>query len=143
MAAEDLHGIVRPTTDSKKSWGAVQWRGVEIETTTVYDSSAASLKLDDAGEAIFLVPVTDDQMTISVRVYREANYAGTNPRMIIRQPGQSDRVTTDPGSSGSWNLLSDSFTPDADTEFVEVILRSLNTATSGSYAVFFDALVVS
>lgn len=143
MVTDDVFGITRPTTDSKKSWGAFQFRDVERETSTTYGSSTASLKLSDAGEAIFLVPVTNEEMTISCRVQRETNYAGTNPQMIIRQPSQSDRTTTDTGSSGAWNLLTDTFTPNADSDFVEVILRSLNTATSGSYAVFFDALEVS
>jgi hypothetical protein len=142
-ATDDLLGIARPTTSSKKSWGALQYRGKERETTTTYDSSAASIKLDDAGEVMFFVPVDGSEITISVQVYREANYAGTLPRMIIRQPGQSDRVTTDTGSVSQWNELTDTFTPDSGTEFVVVILRSLNTATSGSYDTFFDALTVT
>lgn len=141
-ATDDLFGITRPTTSSKKSWGPIQYRAIERETTTVYDSSTASLKIDDAGEQVFRVPVDGSQITISVRAYREANYAGTLPQMIIRQPGQSDRTTTDTGSSGAWNELSDTFTP-SGTDFVDVILRSNNTATSGNYDVFFDSVVVA
>lgn len=140
---DDFFGIARPTTSSKKSWGPLQLREAERETTTVYDSSTASIKLADAGDAQFFVPVDGSEITISVQAYREANYAGTLPRMIIRQPGQADRVTTDTGSASQWNELTDTFTPDSGTEFVVVILRSLNTATSGSYDTFFDSLQVA
>lgn len=139
----DMYGLVRPTTSAKKSWGAIQFHDAERDTGTTYDSSTASIKLADAGVHQMFVPVSNESTTISVRVYREANYAGTNPRMVIKQPGQSDRVTTDTGSVSTWNLLTDTFTPSADTEFVVVELQSLNTATSGSYDVFFDALSVN
>lgn len=143
MATDDLYGITRPTTDSKKSWGAVQYQEPIRETTTTYDSSTASLKLDDAGEVQFLVPVTAVSTTISVRCYREADYAGTNPTMVIRQPGQSDSTTTDTGSASTWNELTDTITPAAAPPYVLVCLQSLNTATSGNYDVFFDALTVT
>jgi hypothetical protein len=143
MATDDLYGITRPTTDSKKSWGAVQYNEPIRETTTTYSSSAASLKLDDAGEVQFKVPVTAVSTTISVRCYREADYAGTNPTMVIKQPGQSDRTTTDTGSSATWNQLTDTFTPAASPPYVVVCLQSLNTATSGNYDAFFDSLAVS
>ncbi len=105
--------------------------------------SSRSIKLDDAGDVELFVPVDGTEITISVDTLRSVGYAGTLPQMIIRQPGQSDRTTTDTGSADQWNELSDTFTPDAGTEFVIVILRSLNTATVGSYAVFFNDLAVS
>jgi hypothetical protein len=142
-ATDDLFGIARPTTSSKKSWGAIQYQEPIRSTTQTYSSSAASLKLEDAGEVQFYVPVTATSTTISVRAYREANYAGTNPTMIIRQPGQADRTTTDSGSASAWNLLTDTFTPAASPPYVVVCLDSNNTATSGSYSVFWDNLAVS
>jgi len=138
----DFFGIDRPTISSKKSWGAFQYRGIERETITTRGTSAASLKLDDAGEAMFFVPVDGSQITISAYAYHEADYTGTLPQMIIQQPGQSDRTTTDTGSHSTWNLLTDTFTP-SGTDFVVVTLRSLNEATSGNYDVFFEDLDVS
>ena len=142
-ASDDLYGADRPATSSKKSWGAVQYKPGERETTTTYDSSAASIKLADAGRHQMYIPVTAASTTIAVYCYREANYAGTNPQMIIRQPGQAAETTTDAAAASQWNELSDTITPDAGTDYVIVELVSNNTATSGSYASFFDALSVS
>ena len=139
--SEDIFGIVKPTVAAKSSWGAFQQKVKERETTTTYGSSTASIKLPDAGEVMFFVPVDGSEVTISVQAQREANYAGTLPTMIVRQPGQSDRVTTDTGAVSQWNELTDTFTPGSG-DYVVVILRSLNTATSGSYGTFFDALTV-
>lgn len=141
-STEDLFGITKPTTSAKKSWGAVQYDQAFRETGTVY-AGAASLELSDAGFKQFVVPVTNVSTTISVRCYRETNYAGTNPRMVIKQPGQSDRTTTDTGSASTWNELTDTFTPAASPPYVIVELQSLNTATSGSYKAYFDSLSVN
>ncbi|MHA2254237.1 MAG: right-handed parallel beta-helix repeat-containing protein [Candidatus Kariarchaeaceae archaeon] len=139
----DLFGITKPTTNSKSSLGAIQYQGKERETTTTRGSSTASIKFDDAGEFQIWVPVSAVSTTISIYVYREANYAGTLPRMVIKQPGVADRTTTDTGSVSTWNQLTDTFTPSANTDYVVVCLQSLNTATSGSYAIFFDDLAVT
>jgi hypothetical protein len=142
-ASDDLFGITRPTTSAKKSWGAVQFNDIERETTTTRGSSDASVKLADAGEYQVLVPVANESTTFSVYVYREANYAGTNPQLVVKQPGQSDDTTADTGSASAWNEITTTLTPSADTEFVTVVLRSNNTSTTGSYAAYFDDLTVS
>ena len=142
-ATDDLFGRTRPATSSKKSWGAVQYQQPIRETTTTDASSAASLKLDDAGRVQFRVPVTAASTTISVKAYREADYAGTAPTMVIKQPGQADRTTTDAGAASAWNTLTDTFTPAAAPPYVVVELVSDNTATSGSYSAYFDTLSVS
>jgi len=141
-AAGDLSGIPRPVTDGKRSWGAVQFSDVERDTATVR-TGTSSLMLSDAGVQQFWVPHSGVQMTVSVYVYREANDAGTNPRLVIKQPGQSDRITTDAGAAGGWNLLADTFTPAADPEYVVVELQSHNTAAAGNYAVYFDDLTAA
>ena len=143
MSTDDIFGMTRPVTDSKKSWGAIQFTDTERETTTVYDTSAASIKMADAGRHQIWVPVTNTSTTISVRVYREADYAGTNPQLVIKQPGQADDTTTDAAAVSQWNLLTTTLTPSADTDYVVAELVSNNTATSGNYDVFFDSLVVS
>lgn len=136
---EDLLGIERPATASKNSWGAVQFQDVERESTTVY-AGTGSLKIADAGirQKWKIVDGTED--TVSVRVYREANYAGTNPQLVIKQPGQSDIVVTDVGAALNWNLLTSTFTPSQYPPFVVIELVSNNTAVAGNYAVYFDSL---
>lgn len=142
-SSDDLFGMLRPVTSSKKSRGAIQYDYKEREVTTTYDSSIASIKFADANRHQMFVPVTAVSTTITVRVYRETNYAGTLPQMIIRQPGQSARTTVDVGSASTWNELSDTFTPDGSTDYVIIEFVSNNTAASGSYAVYFDLLNVS
>ena len=138
---DDFYGVPRPTTGSKNSWGAVQYPPVSRSTTQKHGGTY-SLNLSDAGRTQFFVPVTATPTTISVYVYREADYAGTNPQMIIRELGVAERVTTDAGSSGGWNQLTDTFTPSA-AGVVAVEIVSDNTATSGSYAVYVDDLAVA
>lgn len=143
-SSDDLYDLTRPTTSGKKSLGPIQWQPKERETTTTRGSSTASAKIEDAGE-IFVarVPVDGSQITVSIYVNREANYAGTNPTLICRQAGQSDNTDVDTGSSGAWNELSCTFTPSSTPGFVEIYVSSFNTATSGSYAVYIDDLTVS
>ena len=89
------------------------------------------------------VPVDGTEITVSVYCYREDDYAGTLPRMVIKQPGQADRTTTDVGASEAWNQLTDTFTPSATPPYIVVELQSSNTAVAGDYAAYFDDLDVS
>jgi len=141
----DLFGISKPTTASKSSWGAIQFQDFERETTTTRGGSTASIKFEDAGEMQIWVPVDGSEITVSVYCYREANYAGTNPRLVIKQPGQADRTTTDAAAASQWNELTDTFTPSSDTDYVVVCLQSLNTDTANAATndCFFDDLTVS
>ena len=141
-ASEDFYGITRPTTDSKKTRGAIQIAWLERETTIVPAGEVESIKMLDAGAYQITVPITGDEMSFSVEVYREANYVGTNPQMIIKQPGQSDQTQTDIGSSGQFNTLLINFTPASFPTFVTIEIRSNNTATSGSYATYFGGFEV-
>jgi len=141
--AVDLFGLPRPATASKNSWGAVQFHDAERDTTTVQGGSTASLTLNDAGVYQIWAPVDGNQITVSVYCYREANYAGVNPRMVIKQSGQADRTTTDVGAAGAWNQLTDTFTPAADPEWITIDLQSSNTAVAGNYAAYFDTLELS
>jgi len=142
MSSDELHGLARPATDSKKSWGMSQFVDTSRETTTVRTGSA-SIKLADAGRHQMFVPTTATSTTISVYVQWEADYAGTKPSLVVKQPGQSDSTDTATGSSGSWEQLSVTLTPAASPGYVVVELVSSNTATSGAYDTFFDDLVVS
>ena len=139
----DLFGIRRPATAAKNSWGPVQYTDAERETTTTRGASAASMRLGDAGRFQMWVKATPVEITVSVYVYREANYAGGNPQMIIKQPGVADQTTTDAAAASQWNLLTDTLTPDAGADYIVVELVSQNTAAAGNYDVFFDDLDVS
>lgn len=142
-ATDDIFGMARPTTAAKKSWGAFQFVDMERDTATTRGGSTASIKLADAGRHQIWVPVTNISTTIAVYVNREANYAGTNPQLVVKQPGVADDTTTDAGSSGAFNQLTTTLTPSANTDYVVVELVSNNTATSGSFATYFDDLSVS
>lgn len=142
-ATEDFYGKTRPTASAKKSWGATQHTPGERETTTTHSASTASIKIPDAGIHQMFLPVSAVSTTITAQVYREANYAGTLPQLIVKQPGQSDQTDTDTGAASQWNELSVTLTPSATPAYVVVELVSNNTATSGSYAVYFDSITVT
>jgi len=138
---EDIYGITRPTTESKKSWGPVQYQGYLISDDQYYDGGY-SLYLEDAGRAQFYIP-TSGSSTFAVYVYRGPDYAGTLPQMVIKRPGHSDVTVTDTGSAQNWNLLqSFLYFPDPpELTFLELV--SNNTATSGSCGCWFDFLNIS
>jgi len=141
----DLFGITKPATAAISSWGAIQFQDKLRETTTTRGGSTASIKFETAGEMQIWVPTDGTEITVSVYCYREADYAGTNPRMVIKQPGQADRTTTDAAAASQWNELTDTFTPSSDTDYIVVCLQSLNTDTANAATndAFFDDLTVS
>jgi len=141
MAAGDMYGMTRPTTDSKKSWGAVQYAEPRRDTGTKR-TGAASLKLPDAGRHQMFVPTANASTVFSCYVYWGADYAGTKPQMVVRQPGQSDMTVTATGTAGNWEQLTTTLTPAASPGYCVVELVSSNTATSGAYATYFDDLTV-
>lgn len=141
-ATEDIFGLTRPVTAGKRSWGAVQYVDMARDTATVR-TGTASKKLADAGRDQIYVPTTNVSTAFSVYVYREANYAGVNPQMIIKQPGQADTVVTDAGAAGAWNQLTTTLTPAALPGYIVIELVSNNTAAAGNYGVYFDDLMVT
>ena len=138
----DMFGIPRPVTASKNSWGAVQSNSIERETGTV-EAGSVSLGMPDASRHQMFIPVTAVSTTFTVQCRRETNYAGTLPQMIIKQPGVADDVTVDVGSVNVWNELTTTLTPSAGTTYLIMELVSNNTATSGSFAAFFDTITVT
>lgn len=141
-ASDDLYGFTRPTTSGKKSRGPIQFRPAVYSVEKIRNGFS-SVKLDDAGVHPFYIPVNTSSTTVSVYVLRQKDYTGTAPQMIIREPGQSDRVTTDSGNDREWNLLSDTFTPSGNSDYVQILFRSNNTASSGKYIVYFADFDVS
>lgn len=138
----DGFGITRPVTASKRSLGPFQFVDASRETTNVYNGSADSVKLADAGDVSFLMQVESGKsLTLTVRAKWGADYSGassTLPQLIVKERGQSDRTATATGSAGTWAALTLTFTP--ATDYITVIFRSHNTATSGDYNVYFDTL---
>jgi len=129
----DFYGLTRPTSPTEKSWGAVQFFDVLRGTTVTRGGSEASLVLRGPGRSQMWVPVDGIQTTINVYTYRLAGYSSpTNPQMIIKQPGQADRITTDVGAAGAWNLLTDTFTPAVEPPYVVVELVSSHIASTTS-----------
>ena len=141
-ASEDLFGITRPATLSKRTRGAIQYNILERETTIVYGSSPESYRMRDAQANQFIIPITGKKIRFSCFVYRDADYAGTLPQVIIKQYGQSDITLTDTGNAETWNEIAHEFTPASFPLFVSIEIRSNNTATSGDYKVYWDALEI-
>ena len=144
MSSEDFYGMARPATDSKKSYGAIQYTDVSRDTTTTYDSSTASIKLSDAGrhQMWLKLPPTQRQHNLSCYIYREADYAGTAPQVSVYHPS-GNHTYTDSGSASAWNELSGTFSPDSVPQYVVIELVSNNTATSGNYAVYFEDIAIT
>lgn len=142
MATDDLYGITRPTTDSKKSWGPIQYVEPRRDTGTKR-TGAASLKLPDASRHQIFVPTTNASTVFGVYVYWGADYAGTKPQLVVKQPGQSDTTVTATGSASNWELLTTTLTPAASPAYCVVELVSNNTAAAGAgTAAYFDDLTV-
>lgn len=139
--ADDLFGVTRPTVAAKKSYGAIQY-APGVRDTSVVHLGSVSIKLPDAGIHQIFVPHDGTPIAVSIYVYMEADHSGTQPQMIIKQPGSADRTTTRTGDAATWVLLSDSFTPAASPDYFVVELRSSNTAVAGDYGVYFDDLKV-
>lgn len=142
MAADGLFGVARPATDGKKSWGAVQYVEPRRDTGTKR-TGAASVKLPDAGRHQIFVPTANVSTVFSCYVYWGADYAGTKPQLVVKQPGQSDTTVTATGSAGNWEQLTTTLTPAASPGYCVVELVSNNTTTSGTYATYFDDLTVA
>lgn len=141
-ALTDLFGLKRPATSAKNSWGAVQYQNQLRDTTTVR-TGMSSLKLTDAGRQQIIIPVEAVNTTITVYVYREANYAGINPQMILKQAGQADITVTDAGGAAAWNALTHTWIPAVVPNYIAIELVSHNTALAGAYGIFFDDLTVT
>ena len=129
-ANEDIYGVPRPTTNTKRSLGPYQDFYATHDTATVYGGEAASLEHVDARRTQFRVPTSSLALTITVWVYAEAGYAGTAPQLIVWQPEQTAVEDTASGTTAAWEQLSVSFTPAAAPPYIWVELASDNTAAA-------------
>ena len=142
-ASTDFYGMQRPSADSKKTRGAIQHNLIERETSIVPSGESESIKMPDAAVYQILIPITKKTMNFSVEVHREADYAGTLPQIVIKQPGQTEQVITDVGAASQFNKLSNSLKPADNPGYVALEIRSNNTATSGSYGTYFGKFRVN
>lgn len=142
----DLHGIPRPVTASKNSWGLMQFVDMELESGTV-QAGTYSRVLHDAGQVLVRrIPVTGVEITVTLYMRFEADYEpdpASLPQMVIKQPGVADRTTVMTVAANNWEQLSDTFTPASPPGFIEVWAESLNTAAAGAYEVFYDSMGVA
>lgn len=137
----DLYGLPRGP-NGKNTRGAIQFRGV-MRDGTEYRTAPSSARMDDASQQIITVPVNGGKkVSVTMYVKREADYTGTNPQLAIRSPTQGETIVTDSGSSGSYNKLSLSVVPSDSDRWLQIELRSNNTATSGNYKVWFDSFKI-
>lgn len=141
-ATEDMFGIARPVTAALNSWGPIQFQQITQDTATVR-TGTLSQEFTTAGRRQLVIPVQAVNTTISVYVYREANYAGVNPQMILKQSGQADIVITDAGGLSAWNQLTHTWIPATVPTWIMIELVSNNTAAAGNFAVYFDDLTIS
>lgn len=145
-ATLDLFGRARPATAAKNSWGAIQVQPVTRDMTN-FDAGAVGLTLPDASRVQFRVPTPAVSTTISCRVKFDANYAGTKPQMVVKQPGQADVTVTATGTAGSgtYETLTTTLTPSALPTWVVVELVSNNTDTANpaTHQAHFDSLAAA
>jgi len=143
-ATEDLFGLSRPATSGKKSRGPIQYSDI-IHDAVTKRTGYKSMKFEDAGRRQIIVPCTAISTTVSIYCNRGASYAGTNPQIVIKQPGQSDRTTTSGSAAETWEQLTDTFTPASSPSFfvVELVSNNTNTANPTANDVFFDDLTIS
>jgi hypothetical protein len=136
---EDIHGLATQPS-GKRYRGPTTIIDVVRETGTVTEGST-SMEIPDAGVFYFLCPVIPGKRyNIRVQVYRETNYSGVNPQMIVHRTQNPNVGITDSGASASWNSMAHGFIAGSDERFIGIELRSNNTATSGNYRTYFDAL---
>jgi hypothetical protein len=152
----DLYGLGRAphyTDNENQSLGPVQFRNIARTTLALSGvspkSGTAMLQLLPGGQfPIRRVPVSAVSTTIALWLRYGSQYheAGpwSNPRMIIRQPGQADRYTSMVGADSTWEQVTDTFTPAASPPYVDVLVESFTRGvfTSG-FAVYVDAMTVT
>jgi hypothetical protein len=107
------------------------------------DAFAGSLHMEDSMEHQFVFPVRASQTyTVSVWVYVEPNYAGNEPRMIVRQAGATDVTVDATGARGVWEQISTTFTTGAVVDWLHVALQSRNTSALPNYDVYWQNVQV-
>ena len=121
--------------------GAVEARSRPIQETTTVQTGDNSIRFDGAGIHDFLLPVNAELTTVTIAGRFDANYTGSKPKLdVFNIPGVADQTDIMTGSSGAWEDMTASFTPDAKG-IVRVRITSQDTSDTGK--AFFDDLVIS
>jgi len=141
MPTTDLYGNPRPMGRSTHDVGAVEANTQPTQNSTDEYEGAYCMELSGAGFFQFWQPVEAASTTITVQAKYDSNYTGTKPQLVVTNiPGVADQTDTVAGSSGSYELLSLTFTP-TSAGFVRVKLVSSDTSATGK--AFFDDLQVT
>jgi hypothetical protein len=114
-----------------------------IQETGTVRTGSNSLRIPGAGYHDFVVPVNAVATTITIYAQYDSAYSGTKPSMNIvngTECGVANATATQAGASGSWELLTLTFTPTA-AGIITVRLISSSTVASGN--AFFDDFAVS
>ena len=121
--------------------GAVQHRARPQQETTTVQTGDNSIRFEGAGYHDFLLPVNAEVTTVTIAGRFDANYTGSKPKLdVFNIPGVADQTDIMTGSSGTWEDLTASFTPDTKG-IVRVRVTSQDTSVDGE--AFFDDLVIS
>ena len=139
-ANQDIYGVPKPTTDTKLNWGFQQTHYIERDTATVYGGEEASMEHIDARTTQFRIASSGDPVTVTVFVRRETNYAGTLPKLIVHQAGNTDVEATAIGAVDTWEQLSVSYTPNAQPPIIWASVVTDNTAVGALIATYWQRL---
>ena len=141
-ANQDMYGVGAPITIAKRSYGPHLDQYIARDAITTYGGAEASLEHPDARTTQFRVPISGNPVTFTVWVYLEAGYSGTAPKLVVHQPGNTDVEDYATGTTGAWEQLSVSYTPNAAPLVLWIELVSDNTAdpTAVACSVFWQEL---
>ncbi len=121
--------------------GGVEARSRPIQETTTVQTGDNSIRFDGAGIHDFLLPVDAELTTVTIAGRFDANYTGSKPKLdVFNIPGVADQTDIMTGSSGAWEDITASFTPDSKG-IVRVRITSQDTSDTGK--AFFDDLTVT
>lgn len=133
----------RNSSTSSYAIGCIEHFNNGVKDTSVIRSSPSSLKIAGPGYHDFDFPVDPVQTTIGVHSYRDTNYAGTNPQIMVvngTEAGVANATATAAGAANSWNQITLTFTPTAKG-IVTIRLVSNDTSTNGNC--YFDDFTVT
>ncbi len=121
--------------------GAVEARTRPAQETTTTRTGSNAVVLEGAGYHDFLVPVKAQSTTVTVYGRYDGNHTGSLPQLqVLNIEGVADQTDTMVAAANTWEALTATFTPTADS-VARVRVISRDTSTTGK--VFFDDLTVT
>jgi len=139
-ANQGIYGVDAPTTIAKRSYGPHLDQYIARDAITIYGGQESSTAHIDARTTQFRAAISGVPVTITVQVYLEAAYAGTAPKLVVHQSGNTDAEDTATGTTGAWEQLSVAYTPNAQPLVLWIELVSDNTAAIGGQSVVWQEL---